>query len=258
MTTVERKAILLQRINSAGLISIKELAQEIKVSEMTIRRDLDSLEKTNLIKRKYGKAISIRGTSYEPSYQERAIENSAIKSTLGKLGASLVKDGDSIAFDTGTTVFEVAQNLTDSLNLTVLTHSLHIVDLLKTAPSISQIIVLGGILRKEENSLVGDLAISGLKNFYLDKLFLGVGGISSNFDLTEFNYDDAIVKRMIISHAQEVILLADSSKFSKPAFIRYGSLKDINTLITDKLPPQPFLGQLNELNIRIITPSSKF
>jgi len=254
VTAVERKAMILQRINSAGYISIKDLAQEIEVSEMTIRRDLDSLERTNLVKRKYGKAFSVRGTSYEPTYEERALQNRDLKAILGKLGASLVKDGDSITFDTGTTVFAVAENLTQSHNLTVVTHSLNIVDLFKSSTTIEEIIVLGGVLRREENSMVGDLALSGIQNFYTDKLFLGVGGINQNLDLTEFNYDDAMVKRQYLTHAQEVILLADSSKFTKTAFVKFGNLKDVDILITDKLPPQPFLTLLKELNVKILIP----
>lgn len=255
MNIGERKAFILQRINSSGSISIKTLAKELKVSEMTIRRDLDSLELTNLIKRKYGKAFSVRGTSYEPSYHERTLQNREIKVLLGQLGASLVEDGDSVAFDTGTTVYKVAESVaTQSHNLTVVTHSLHVVDLFKSSTAIEEIIILGGVLRKEENSMVGDLALSGLQNFYTDKLFLGVGGININLDLTEFNYDDAMVKRQYLSHAQQIILLADSSKFTKTAFVKYGNMKDVDVLITDKLPPQPYLSLLKELNVKILIP----
>jgi len=251
----DRKAFILQKINSVGSISIKSLATELDVSEMTIRRDLDSLELTNLIKRKYGKAFSVRGTSYEPSYQERTLQNHEKKVQLGKLGASLVKDGDSVAFDTGTTVYKVAESVaTQAHNLTVVTHSLNVVNLFKSSPAIGEIIVLGGVLRKEENSTVGDLTLSGLQNFYTDKLFLGVGGINDNLDLTDYNYNDAIVKRQYLSHAQEIILLADSSKFTKTAFIKYGNMRDIDILITDKLPHQPFLSLLKELNIKILIP----
>ncbi len=257
MTAAERKAVILQRINSAGSTSIKELAQELNVSEMTIRRDLDTLEHTNLVKRKYGKAISIRGTSYEPSYQERLLENRDVKEKLGRLAAGLIKDGDSIAFDTGTTVFSVAQHLTHVHNLTVVTHSLTIVDLLKSSSTIQEIIVLGGVLRRQENSIVGDLTLSGIQNFYVDKLFLGVGGINDNLDLTEFSYDDAMVKRQFLSHAQEVILLADSSKFTKTAFVKFGNMEDIDILITDKLPPKPLLSLLKEQNVKILIPSQE-
>ncbi|MGI6466607.1 MAG: DeoR/GlpR family DNA-binding transcription regulator [Sphaerochaetaceae bacterium] len=255
MNISERKAFILQKINLEGSISIKKLATELQVSEMTIRRDLDSLELTNLIKRKYGKAFSIRGTSYEPSYQERALQNHEKKVLLGRLGASLVKDGDSVAFDTGTTVYKVAQSVaTQARNLTVITHSLNVVDLFKSSTAIEEIIVLGGVLRKEENSMVGDLAVSGLQNFYTDKLFLGVGGINDNLDLTEFNYDDAIIKRQFLSHAQQIILLADSSKFTKTAFVKFGNMKDVDVLITDKIPPQPYLTLLRGLNVKILIP----
>ncbi len=252
MTSKERRSIILKLIDESGSVNIKEIAELVKVSDMTIRRDLDKLETNNLIKRKYGKAISVRGTSFEPSYEARAIENSVIKEKLGKLAAALVHDGDCLGFDSGTSVFHVAQNLVKFQNLTIVTHSLNIIELFKSSPATSEIVSLGGVVRKEENSFVGDLTIQSLKNFYVDKLFLGVGGITDDGIITDFNYDDANVKKAFISQAKEVILIADSSKFNKQTFVRFGDFSNITTLVTNKIPPPKILTCLEKSNVELL------
>lgn len=252
MTIDERRSLILKKIETQGSVLVKDIVSTFQVSDMTIRRDLDELEKTNLIRRKHGKAISVRGTSFEPPYQMRKLEHSAEKARIGIAAAGLVEPGDSIAFDTGSTSFQAASNLLNLSNLTIVTHSLTIVDLFRNSTSNAEIIVLGGKLRKEENSLVGDIALSTLKDFFLDKLFLCAGGISCHAGLTEFNSDDAIIKKTLIPHAHQVILLADSSKFNKTAFHKFGDLSSISMLVTDKMPPKDLLTMLQESKVDIL------
>lgn len=252
MNAKERQAIILKMINESGSVNIKDIAKLVKVSDMTIRRDLDKLETNNLIKRKYGKAISIRGTSFEPSYEARVLENSVIKEALGEFAASLVHDGDCLGFDSGTTVYQLAKNLIKVQNLTVVSHSLNIINLFKSSTVISEIISLGGIIRREENSFIGDLTIQSLKNFYVDKLFLGVGGITEDGSITDFNYNDANVKKYFMPQAKEVVLLADSSKFNRQTFVKFGHLSDITTLVTNKTPPPNILNCLEQADVELL------
>jgi DeoR/GlpR family transcriptional regulator of sugar metabolism len=245
-----RTVYILKQIDSSGSVYVADLARDLDVSEMTIRRDLIELERSGLIRRVHGGAVSARGRSYEPPLYVRNEENKAIKERLGKYAAEMVVEGDSISLDIGSTIFEMATQLVDKKNLTILTPSFHIAGLLFNQPDI-RIMLPGGILRHTEGSMIGELALSSISNYFVDRLFLGVGAIDAHAGFTEYNPDDAQVKRAMIKNAKEIFVVADSSKFQKIAFSLVSPLSEADHLITNEIPPEPLLRNLKNVGVVI-------
>lgn len=247
----ERHQVILDILEERGSITVNELVERFGVSEMTIRRDLDILEKKGFLRRVHGGAVLDRGRSYEPPFISRAIENLEAKQRIGRTAADMIENGDSITLDVGTTTMEVARNIAGKQNLTVLTPCLQIASLLAENPNI-RLIVTGGIVRPGELSMVGHLAERTLQDFYVDKLFLGAAGVDIDVGLTEYNLEDTLVKQVMIKNAKQVILVADSSKFGRIAFTSIAPLSVVNTLITDEAIDPDWLARLRKQNIEVI------
>lgn len=232
MLSEERHQKILKLLEEHGSVKLNELVELFRISEMTVRRDLAILERKSLLNRVYGGAVSSRGRSYEPTYIARSAKNPEKKMRIGKAAAALVIDGDSIALDIGTTTLEVARSLAGRENLTVITPSFIIAQVLSEQAGI-RLILTGGILRPGELSLVGDLAERVFGEFFIDKLFLGVGAIDLKNGLTEFNIEDTLVKRAMVNSAKEIFVVTDSSKFNQVAFTQIAPLKAVQHIITD-------------------------
>lgn len=245
-----RKSEIIDRIEKQGSVSISDLSEALRVSDMTIRRDLIELEKMSIVRRVHGGAVSFYGRSFEPPLISRSSKNINIKQRIGRFASSLVVDGDSIAIDVGSTTMELAVNLIGRQNLTIITPSLHIATLLGDESQM-RVIVSGGVVRKGEKSLIGDLAYNVFREVNVDKLFLGTAGIDALAGLTEHDIQDAQVKKEMMKSAKEVFLLCDSSKFGQVAFAVFGGFKEINHLICDKAPDPDLLQKLNEENVKV-------
>ena len=243
-----RKSDILRSIEIYGSVNISDLSKKMNVSEMTIRRDLDELEKMNLIRRIHGGAVISFGRSYEAPLISRQTQNNEGKRKIGKYAAEMICDGDSIALDVGSTTTEVARNIIGRNNLTILTPSLIIAGILVEQNNI-RVIVSGGVLRPSELSLVGDLAYYAFKDMNVDKLILGAAGIDSKSGITEFNFEDAQVKKAMIKSAKEIILVIDSTKFEKTVFSFVTELNCIHHMITDQIPPPKLAAQLKDCGV---------
>jgi DeoR/GlpR family transcriptional regulator of sugar metabolism len=251
MIQEERRQKILQLIETHGSVDVSDLCTRFGVSEMTIRRDLSDLQSKGLLRRVRGGAVNARGRSYEPPFLIRAMEHRAEKARIGQVAAALISDGDSVALDVGTTTLEIARHLEGRQNLTIVTPSLHIANVLASQPGI-RLILTGGILRPDELSLIGSMAERAFHDFYVDKLFLGIGAIDLQAGLTEFNLEDAQVKRAMLGTAKECIVVADSSKFGRIAFVAAASLKDVDKIVTDSALDPQVAEQLRELDIEVI------
>lgn len=247
----DRRAFIVKAINDQGAVTVLELAASLDVSAMTVRRDLVELEKEGVLRRVHGGAVSTRGRTVEPPYSLRLGHASTAKQRIGTLAAELVAEGDSVALDIGSTTIEVAQRLVGKRNLTILTPSLRIAGLFLNQPD-ARVIVPGGIVRTGEGSLIGELAHYALERLFVDRLFLAVGCIDAQYGLSEYNWDDALVKQAMIRSAKQVILVADSSKFDKVAFAHVAPLTAIHTLVTDTLPPPVILHRLQEAHVQVL------
>lgn len=242
---------ILRKIDKEGLVTIVELASDLKVSEMTIRRDLKILEDQNLLKRIHGGASSASGRSYEPPLIIRSEFEKEAKVNIGKCASSFVENGDSIAIDIGSTTYEVAKNLTMKRNLTVITPGLYIANLFFDRPDIKTILP-GGIVRHGEGSLTGHLTELAFNGLFVDKLFLGLGGISSQAGCTEYNWEDSLVKQAMVKSAKEVIAVVDATKFEKIVFAQVCGLSSLKKIITNKTPPDNLFLALREAQVEIV------
>lgn len=245
-----RHRYILEQIDRRGSVSVIELAAALEVSEMTIRRDLNELEKVGMIRRIHGGAVSARGRSYEPPLALRSTKNRAIKQLLGKYASEMILEGDSISLDVGSTTYEIAMNLENKHNITLVTPSIPIANLFFDRHDV-RLILPGGIVRPGESSMVGELAQRNLEMLFVDRLFLGMAAIDSQVGLTEYNMDDAAIKKMMIRNAKEVVLVLDSSKFEKTAFAFVAPTSALHHLITNEQPPEPLMAALQAHNVTV-------
>jgi DeoR/GlpR family transcriptional regulator of sugar metabolism len=233
---VERLNEVSTIVQKEGKITIDDICARFSVSEMTARRDLQELAQAGLVRRVYGGAISAFGRSFEPPYQSRSISNIEMKRAIGLKAAGMITDGDSIALDVGTTTLEIARALKDCHNLTIVTASLPIAYELVSDLSFStdnRLILTGGIIRPGELSMVGHIAEQTYVEIHVDKAFIGIGGISLEDGLTEYNLEDSLVKRSLIKTARQIVVVADSSKFGRTTFATICPLSAVNTIVTD-------------------------
>jgi DeoR/GlpR family transcriptional regulator of sugar metabolism len=247
----ERRKQILEIIEKRNSVSVAELCRLLDVSDMTIRRDLHILSRRGLLERVHGGALSRRGRSYEPPYHYRATNHVIQKELIGRCAAGLIHEGDSIALDVGTTTLEVAKALVNTPNLTIVTASLPIANVLSEAPNI-RLIITGGIVRSQELSLIGHVAEQTYRQFHVDRAFVGVGGLHPEAGLTEYNLEDALVKKAMIANAEQVIVVADSSKLGETCFASIGPLSIVDTLVTDANAPPEIIDLLRARDIEII------
>ncbi len=247
----KRHHLILDALEKRGSITVNQLVEMLQVSEMTIRRDLDVLARKGLLRRVHGGAVLDRRRSYEPPFFMRSLENAEAKQRIGQAAANLIESGESIILDVGTTTLEIARCLKEKQNLTVITPSLPIANLLSKNPDI-RLIMTGGIVRPIELSMVGHLAKRALNDFFVDKLFLGAAGVDFDVGLTEYNLEDALVKQAMIKNAKKIILVADSSKFGRIAFTGIAPIDVLNTVITDQTIDPEWIARLRRLGIEVI------
>ena len=214
MQAPERHQLILKRLETDGRVSVSELSGRAGVSEMTIRRDLEALEQSGVLSRVHGGAVSAQSQSYEPPFALRATRSVEAKQRIGKAAAALLHDGETAILDAGTTTLEVARALRGRRNLRLLALSLHIADLLVDEPGLT-VMVAGGIARAGERSLIGSLAQQAFDDLSFDTLFLTVGGIDLHHGVSEYNLDDAAVKRAAFAGARRRIAVADATKLGK-------------------------------------------
>jgi DeoR/GlpR family transcriptional regulator of sugar metabolism len=251
MVPIERQQAILDLLDKKYALQVTDLVALFDVSEMTIRRDLDMLERKGLLRRVHGGAISNRGRSYEPPFMLRSSANIEAKERIGRAAAALVQNGDSIMLDVGTTTREIARELKDRQNLTVITPCFQIAAMLVENPNI-RLILTGGILRPGELSLVGHLAERTIREFYVDKLFMGVGGIDLKAGFTEFNLEDTLVKQAMLRQAKDITVVADASKFGHVAFTAIAPLQAVNRIICDSGIPTETAQEIEALGVDLI------
>jgi DeoR/GlpR family transcriptional regulator of sugar metabolism len=241
----------LEALAERGEVGVAELSQVAEVSEMTIRRDLEALEREGLLRRVHGGAISAVSRGYEPPFALREGRQFEAKQRIGALAASLLSDGETAVIDVGTTTLELAQALGRASALTVLTPSLRVAELLAGNAAL-RVIVTGGIARAGELSLVGSLAERAFEELHCDTVFLGVGGVDAAAGLTEFNLDDTRVKRAALTSARRCVVLADATKLGRVAFAHICPLERVDVLVTDSAATEDALKRIREAGVEVL------
>lgn len=242
---------MLRQLTAHGEVGFTDLAEEFGVSEMTIRRDLETLEAEGLARRVRGGAISVVSRSYEPPLSVRAATAADAKAAIGAAAAGLVNDGDTVIIDVGTTTLELAKALHGRHGLTVVTASLPIAVELGADPDI-RVLVTGGQVRSGELSLTGGMAEDAFGAMNCDLAFIGIAGICAMPGLTEYNPDDGRVKRAAIQAARRAIVLADSSKLGRVAFSTVAPLSSVDVLVTDAPGDEPTVMDIAAAGVGIV------
>jgi DeoR/GlpR family transcriptional regulator of sugar metabolism len=228
----QRRRAIASRIAAPQGVVVAELARDLGVSEMTVRRDLKTLEDDGTLVRVRGGAVSRASHGFEPPLLDRAANEPDAKQRIGRVAATLVRDGESAILDVGTTIAALAHALRGRRGLTIVTPSLPIAIELGHEPDI-RVVVTGGTLRAGELSLVGAGAVDAFRDVNCDTAFIGVAGLAAATGATEYSLDDARVKRAAITCARRVVVLADHTKLGRVAFATICPLQAIDTLVTD-------------------------
>lgn len=247
----ERLQRILQVIKQDGAVTAGELARNFGVSEITIRRDLGELADRGFVRRAHGGAVGISLKTQEPPVIQRIQQEKAYKESIAKAAAALIHDGESIFIGSGSTTAYLPRYLTNRKRLTIVTNALNISTELAPALDIT-VVVLGGLMRHEELSLIGHIAEQSLMELHFDKVLIGIPAVDVTAGLTNDYLPEVITDRTIINRAKEVILLADHTKIGKVASAYLAPLNHVNTFITDSQTDPEFLRQIRELGVAVI------
>lgn len=236
MLGLERRKIIIERLNCNGKVVVGSLSREFNVSEETIRRDIEKLSSEGLAIKTYGGALSVnRQIAYDLPYNIRKIANIEAKQQIAVKVAELVHDGDRIMLDASSTALFVTKQIKDKKNITVITNSLEI--LLELGDKTGwHIFSTGGSLREGSYSLSGGAAERMILDHHVDLAICSAKGIHLDMGITESNEKDAEIKKAIFKSAKTKILCLDSSKFNEISFIKVCDIDEIDMLITDKDP----------------------
>ncbi|MFT8321158.1 MAG: DeoR/GlpR family DNA-binding transcription regulator [Bacillus sp. (in: firmicutes)] len=253
MSQEERLLLILQHLTDYKRITVEDICASYDVSRDTARRDLVKLEEQQKIIRTRGGAILPSVHKRVHNYHHRLQFVSDEKRKMGKLAAALIQDNDHIILDTSTTVQAMGEYINQEC--TVITNSIHVAEILSEKEQ-ANIHLLGGILHKEHRYLYGHSVIEKLDYYTVDKVFIGIVGISEK-GLTIVDEEDGAVKRKMMQQAKQVIVLADHSKIGITEFYQFAKLDEIDLVITDKEPNQAFIQLLTEHNVELLVVDSK-
>jgi len=239
---VERRNKIIEILEQREHVEVSYLSDAFQVSLMTIRRDLEKLEKDGKVIRMYGGVKLKTKRVYEYSMEERLNSNKREKLAIAREAARLIEDGDVVAFDASTTALEVSKLIKDRKDVTVVTNNLSIAIELADAPEVV-VILLGGFLRGKSLSVMGASLKQYLEAIYIDKAFISSKALSFHEGLTDTAIDEGEAKQAMLSKSNEVIVLADHTKLGKVAFYKVCDKQGITKIITDELIPLTPLQQ---------------
>jgi len=249
--TLARRHQELQLVEARGQISVEELARHFSVSDDTIRRDLQELEKRKLLLRTHGGAASAALLVHRATpFLTRANANADAKATIGRAAAELISDGETLIINGGSTTFAFAAGLSQRRNLTVVTNNVTMLSVLP-ADAVESVYVLGGEYNRNLGSTVGAVGFNS-GNISVDTAVLGVTGLTATEGLSTTLLEEAPMMTRMITSARRTIVIADASKFGFNAFAQVAPLNAVDILVTDQEPPMDLRQALNQANVEII------
>ncbi|MFF5157771.1 DeoR/GlpR family DNA-binding transcription regulator [Streptomyces sp. NPDC000348] len=238
MSVANRLDLTLRLVQGSGTLSVSELAEHLGVSEMTVRRDLNALERQGLVRRVHGGAVATRRREEGGGFAARGEWQTATKDRLGAAVAAMVEPGSRVLLDAGTTTVQVAEHLAERAPLTVAVLSLQTAAVLADRPEI-ELVVVGGRSRPGERSLVGPLALRTLESLSFDCFVMSIGGVHAERGWSEFSLDDAAVKQTGLAQSARTITVADATKLGVRAFSRVAPLGAVDHFVTDAAADDP-------------------
>ncbi|MBL4807853.1 MAG: DeoR/GlpR transcriptional regulator [Rhodobacteraceae bacterium] len=244
-----RHDVILKIARDTGKVTVDGLSAHFDVTAQTIRRDLGELCNLGHLTRVHGGAIP-PSTVLNPGYEERSHLAVDEKEAMAELCAAQIPDGVSLFLNIGTTTEAVARALLNHKNLMVITNNLNVANILATSPH-SEVIVTGGVLRRSDGGLIGDIAAEVIKQFRVDYAVIGIAAIAEDGVLLDHDFREVRVTQAIIENSRKSFLLADAIKYTRHAPVRIGSLADMDTFITDETPPEAIRQLCAESDVTI-------
>lgn len=246
----KRHADILRVVKVQGSCSIGDLADALAVTTETIRRNIKPLIEEGLIDKYHG-GVMLPQRMEEPPFQRRMQVNREAKLKTAKLVAGLLKNGDSVMLDTGSTTAYVAQALDSHSELFVVTNCAHISCLLAPRNG-NRVFMVGGELRADDVAAFGSSALGFVRQFKVKYAILSIGGISSRGEFMNYHYCEAEFSRAVMAQAEEVWVVADHTKFDREAPIRVCDLSEVDCVVTDQQPSADFLALCKDIGVRVI------
>lgn len=250
LSGTERQARIVDLVAQRRRVSVVDLCDTFSISEATARRDLELLAGQGKVQRVHGGAIAAQSAPPELPILQRQAEQAAEKARIGRRAAGLIQDGETVFLGSGTTVLEVARNLTGR-SLTVITNSLPVINLLAGQPEMT-LVVLGGMLRPSELSFIGHITEQDLSEVRADRVIIGARSISLETGLTNDYLPETLTDRAILRAGREVIVVADHTKFGRVSAALLAPLDRIQTIVTGSETAVEYLNQLSILGLRIL------
>ena len=234
----QRRAAIVREVRDRGGVRVTELVDRFRVSDMTIRRDLDALARAGQLEKVHGGAVAVgESSAYEPGFEAKADRDTALKESIAQAAASLVIPGSAIALSAGTTTYALAGRLTAVPGLTVVTNSIRIAERFYAAANPNggpgPTVVLTGGVRTPSDALVGPVADAAIRSLHFDAVFLGSHGISPEAGLSTPNLAEAETNRALVASARRVIAVADHTKWGLTGLAGFARLSDVDLWITD-------------------------
>ena len=234
MLARQRQTYILERVRKDGAVRVAELARDLSVSDMTVRRDLELLHQQGLLEKVHGGATVSSGSSlFEPGFVVKSELQLAEKDAIAAAASELVATGMAIALSAGTTTYALARRLTDIEGLTVVTNSVPVADVLYRMGRPDQTIIVTGGVRTPSDALVGPFAVSALRTIHVDLVFMGVHGMDPHSGFTTPNLLEAETNRALVEAGRRLIVLADHTKWGVVGISSIGRLDQADVLITD-------------------------
>lgn len=249
-SSVERRSDILRLLSETGSCRVELLSQKFSVSTVTIRNDLNHLEKQGHITRSHGFAVLRSRLISELSITDKSNSYPELKQRIGKVAATLLSNGEKVIFDSGTTTKAIVNHLGD-LSLTALTNGLDVAMELAACPNV-EVRITGGSLRKKTMSFSGTMADNNLRHYRFDKVFLGVDGFDLHKGVTTFNEQEAQLNRLMCEAADQIIVVTDSSKFGQCSNFVICRPDQIDVLITDDKLPKNYQEYLEKVGVKVI------
>ncbi|MBB5017032.1 DeoR family glycerol-3-phosphate regulon repressor [Chitinivorax tropicus] len=233
---------IVQLVKQHGYMSIETLAKELDVTPQTIRRDINMLAESGVLKRFHGGAGNGSSVQNE-EYAMRKVWNQTEKERIAKLVAANIPDNASLIMNIGTTVETVARALLDHKSLRIITNNLNVASIFGNRQDF-EVIIAGGVVRPVDGGIIGEATIDFIRQFKVDFAVIGISGIDDDGTLLDFDYREVRVAQAIVEHARQIFLVADHGKFGRNAMVRMGHVSQVTALFTDQRPSERLVQEL--------------
>jgi DeoR/GlpR family transcriptional regulator of sugar metabolism len=254
----QRQQLIVEEVRRRGAVRVSELTALLRVSDMTVRRDLDVLATSGLVEKVHGGATAPgRPSVHEPGFEAKSHRQLDEKEAIARAAATLVAPGRAIGLTAGTTTWRLAHHLRDVPDLTVVTNSIRVADVLDRDPRPDRNVLLTGGVRTPSDALVGPVAVTTLQALHIDVLFLGVHGMDDEAGFTTPNLLEAETNQAFVTAAERLVVVADSTKWGVRGLCRIARLEDAEVLVTDAGLPTHAHSVLEQRVGRLVVGSTR-